>query len=309
MAEFPQTKQELEEFVDDRVKTFLTEEGADEENEQDVPTVPDDELQPETLLMPLIRTSEQGVPERYIKARVSALLRGVAESSVSSARLSWIDEQMQSDLAAEAQTKFVVSTSPSENSSYLTDELNEKSMTVQVETTFDGDPVDCGTVSGWSHTEGTNVYTKTIRAYNGNSYTLSPVEFTYTPPTGKYAGIEVKGSSASKTISAVKPFYYGWGTGNDAGNVASVVGGLTRVTKNTDSGTFVSTPEGEKYLWFVVASNRTLSATQQNKSIMEAPVTKNFTSPINDQITLSDYKVYISELSAASEVEVDWEVS
>jgi len=307
-TQFPKTTSELDEYVDDRVKQVLQAEGADMENEEEVPTISDDELQADNLLLPLILTNEQSQPQKYVKARVGDIANIIGTSQISESRIAWIDEQMEAADKEEAQKKFAVTTTPDGNSSYYADEVSSKQMTVKVYTTFGGDPVDCGAVAGWQHTAGTNEYTKVITASNGSGATCAAQTFSYTVPSGGYAGITVTGDSEKRSISAVKPFYYGWGTNNDSNQTYNVIKTLTRSTSDTGSGTFNTTPSAKSWFWIIVPTGRTATATQLGIGILSAPVNVSIVSPKNENITLA-YKAYISSRAFESTPnDIDWQI-
>jgi len=312
-TQFPKTTSELDEYVDDRVKQVLQAEGADMENEEEVPTISDDELQADNLLLPLILTNEQSQPQKYVKARVGDIANIIGTSQISESRIAWIDEQMEAADKEEAQKKFAVTTTPDGNSSYYADEVSSKQMTVKVYTTFGGDPVDCGAVAGWQHTAGTNEYTKVITASNGSGATCAAQTFSYTVPSGGYAGITVTGESEKRSISAVKPFYYGWADTNNTNNIQAVMNAktLTRVTSNTGSGKFTQQPGDMSWFWIVVPEGRTASVTQAGgTNIMKSAATATPESPYGQGIYLP-CKVYVSEqyFERGKEIDIDWKVS
>lgn len=232
--------------------------------------------------------------------------------TISTDAADWISRQMRADLEEEAKGKFAVTTTPDGNSSYYADEVSSKQMTVKVYTTFGGDPVDCGQVGDWQHTAGTNEYTKVITASGGSGATCAAQTFTYTVPSGGYAGITVTGESEKRSISAVRPFYYGWVPyDKKASDTTNVLKTLTRSTSSTGSKDNWQEPVTEtSRFWIVTMRDRTASATQAGGvNILKDAEERVALSPKNSNVTLF-CKVYISNLTFAegANAKINWEI-
>lgn len=158
----------------------------------------------------------------------------------------------------------------------------------------------------WSlvdNTTGTFAASKEISA--GSTGSLSTPEFTFTPATGEYEGIEChKNPNISQAVTKKYPAFYGFSAvssiaGTAAGN-ASLLADLTRMTGTV--GNQNEAPTEEKYFWIIVHSG-TPSATQNNVDLWGQGVGINGDSISfmsrqtgHTDLEMTGYKAYRSQL-------------
>lgn len=242
-------------------------------------------------------TNDKLAPESVDESKLAPELADrINESTIDPNQIAWIDEQMLKELKEEANKKFIITTSPENNSVYYADKVSSKQMTIKVYTTFDGDPVDCGQVGDWQHTTGTNEYTKTITASEGSGAICASQEFKFTIQSKKYSGIEVSGKSTERKITSIQPFYYGLAHSNDINRAYAVIEDLEQST--SDIGSDIYTGESEDgsstWFWMIVPIGRTISVTQMGQPVPGTITEISMVSPWNSSITLY-CNVYISE--------------
>lgn len=188
---------------------------------------------------------------------------------------------------------FTVQTTPSGNVSYLADEAMSPGLTVQVVTKFDGAVVDADSVpTGWTRT-GTGTYTRHI----DQPGTIAAQQWNYTSD-----GTTYQANSASRSLTAVYPAYWGIYPSNDAaGDITAIVASLKdqhRQTANLPQ-TVVEVPNptgSDCWLWIVTKGTAKATPEAFDVTMMREPVTgKTFVSPMpGANWNLSGYKAYVS---------------
>lgn len=220
-----------------------------------------------------------------------------------SAAIVWADAQRTAGIAEEARAKFTVTTSVTGNSRVAdTDETT--TMIVTVVTKFDGVNVDCDTTpSGWTRTA-TGTYQKTLA--NASSGTIAAQAFTYTPPASSpYAGIVCTKSSTAQSIAVTWPTYTGWAT---AKNVANIVWstGIVRRTAPIGSSTALTditetNATGFDAYFFILSRSASVRCQQSGNTVIDAALTNvSFTSPSDEEITLTGYRLYFTTADFAA---------
>lgn len=205
------------------------------------------------------------------------------------ALLGFVDKQF----AAENQTKAnaLLTVSSTGGTTFYTDTTLPANRTSKVTHTlrYNGTLVDANsTPNGWTK-ENTGVYTATLTDSNR---TLTGPTFNYDVKEGDYAGITAVKAGATKSISVVNPAWYGFSTSNNANDIATVIGSLTRITSNYSASKITNNSSSNGYFWMVTKNSATIK--EMGLDANQAPVTKNFTSPSNSAITCESYKVYIT---------------
>jgi len=231
-------------------------------------------------------------------------------SGITAPQQQYVAGLMQKDLQDKANAKLVATTTVLSGGTYYTDEEASHDMVVKVVLTYDGTAKDATNLSaltsaGWVKTQDkTGEYTKTVQS-TGSAVSVAAQTFEYEVQTGTYAGITAETKSISKSLTVIKPFYYGFynETVSSASDVANMVSHLTRY----NSGNTAKLPDitsvpgtGTQYYYVVVAPGRSATAVQPaagdlfvNPSTGNTNVsTYSFTSPQVDGPTLSNYKVY-----------------
>lgn len=187
---------------------------------------------------------------------------------------------------------------PGGNQSYLADAVPCPGMTVTVRLKFDGDLVDAdSTPSGWAHPS-LGTYTKTL----DEPGTVNPQQWSYTPG-GQYEDRVASVTTPSRGLTMVYPAYWGiWPySDTEPSDITGVVAGLNsqhRVTSNVANQVVnvPNTTEKNTWLWIVTKGTATALNNEFNTSIMRDPVAgKSFTSPVNAELSLQGYKVYVSK--------------
>lgn len=190
---------------------------------------------------------------------------------------------------------FTATTTGSDKT-YYADEKETDTLTVTVTLRYDGNPVDAdtnGVPSGWEKVPNTiGQYSKTI----SGSGSTGAATFSYT------ANGETKTANAqSKTLTKAWPAYWGMMASNDtAGNIDTIVASLAtqhRETSNVSNRTInvEGDPKNDMWLWVVTHGSATVVDATFNQNVMEQPVNlSEFESPMNAQISLAGYKVYVS---------------
>lgn len=163
----------------------------------------------------------------------------------------------------------------------------------------------------------TPAYTKTATGtytYNITNASGAPAvtNIKYSIPSGTYQGMTASmGDIGEKTISSNAIAYYGWFDTNDISQLATkfvagnLIGGdasfssankFKRMTSGISGKSIKHAVDGaELYLWVITKGSVSAKDDMQIEAMKQKSGTHNLISPVNDQITLSGYKVYISE--------------
>ena len=209
-------------------------------------------------------------------------------------------------------TRVVTDTVPT----YYVDESTEANMTGTrtILFKFDGSAVDPSSANGLSP-----AYTKTgtgsySYAITKSSAAPAVTNIKYNIPSGTYQGMTADvtgGNIAGRAISANAIAYYGWFSSNDiaqlatlfvAGNMIGAGASFTSANKfkrltGAISGSSVkhAVDGTELYLWVITKGSVSAKDDMQIEAMNQKTGTYGLTSPLNANISLSGYKVYISE--------------
>ena len=204
---------------------------------------------------------------------------------------------------------------------YEADAYEEVTMIVTVTVTFDGTavvPTNESEVlaSGWLAVVGeTGTYTKSITTDNG---VVEAQDFEYVVPSSHpdYGGLEVAKSSETKTVTAVYPIYHGFAVTNDYSDLAEVMAvvgdnALTRGVSDYEFGGAVvngltdgaweqgTLPENKTaWYWILTRNSATMCDAWVGSMIALKTSGAEFVSPVNSSITMSGYKLYVSDKNA-----------
>lgn len=260
------------------------------------------------------------------------------------AALAWAIQKREEDLQAEANALYSVTTSVSGSTgtsvissgvSYPCDTYDSVTMTVTVTVKFNNVavvPTNAAAVveAGWTAVVGqTGVYTKSV---TGGSGSVAAQAFTYTIPLSDttYGGLTVSKNSGARSISAIYPIYYGFATTDDDDKIANVMAitGDNALTRSTTSYSFgggavtcnltndawpEGTPAESKTAWYWILTHSSSGATMEDKFIGNMITLKTssagFVSPQNASISMSGYKLYISDKNALQGGELSSSVS
>lgn len=221
---------------------------------------------------------------------------------------------------AAAEAKWNVDTTSTSLTTVYTDTVASASVTVTVNTTWDGvatKPSNESTLTStgdWTkQSDGT--YTKTATINSAGTATVAATLFKYTPSSGNYTE-EITKNSVAKSIKFEDVAYYGFATTKDTTDIDTIVSGLTRITTNLGTSgskpatvpvTLTNNTGSSAYLWILSkqtnASNNTkIAAEQFTANVLDSTAQNNvsFTSPENNEITLTGYKLYTSMNSTAN---------
>ena len=189
---------------------------------------------------------------------------------------------------------FTVTTTGS-NKTYYADQQQTDTLTVVAECRYDGNLVDADSVpSGWERAS-LGTYSKTI----SGSGTIAKTTFTYTPQGGS----ALTAKSDAKTLTKVWPAYWGIYPGDDTSNpnITDMVAEFEKLGNRVTSkmvNNVVNIPnqtENDCWLWIVTRGSASATPEAFDITILRDPVSgMEFTSPINENIELDGYKVYIS---------------
>jgi len=168
------------------------------------------------------------------------------------------------------------------------------------------DPTAKGDLTTYTNSA-TGVYARSEATTNP----ITPIDkakaasFSFKVPAGTYGNytvgssetINVTGSIAEKAISIKKTAFWGFLDSNTVGSdISTQVAALNTAGGRTEGFSNQSKTQGganDKYLWLVTKG--TVAVTSMNLPVPLTSYTgKGFTSPKNENISLSDYKVYVS---------------
>mgnify|MGYP007032339385 CR=1 FL=1 len=217
---------------------------------------------------------------------------GLSQNNYTDRDMQWIHDKIAAELRDEALGKYTITTDANPTS-FVRDIKSEETMTVTVTLEFYGSNVDPDfTPTGWGKSE-TGVYTKQ------STSSVSTQAWEYTPPSGKYEGIQMSKDSSSKSITGIYPAYYGIVPSGDTSNINNMVSQYlntsdTRTTTSVNSDKSFTNETGQQ-AWLWILTYGTATARQSGTSILQNPTTLSFISPNNGNITMSEYKLYISK--------------
>lgn len=235
------------------------------------------------------------------------IMSGTTIDAADQAAINWARVKREEELTEEAMAKFNINTSVS-GQSFVADQQSTTTMVVTVALTFDGTVVDAdATPSGWLKTpNAVGVYTRTIS--NAATGTIGAQAFDYTPGSGTYAGIKCTKSSASKSITAVYPIWFGFIPSNNAADFisegvldvsAAGLAGLTRqtVSKTINKGALNNGTANTAWYWALTHNNATATDTMTSANMFNSKVD---TKVLSNGYTLNGYKLFISKASATA---------
>ena len=214
----------------------------------------------------------------------------------------YLTDQLYGQLKAEAQSKFVGTTTNGGTTTFYFDETlpENAKKTLVVTLRFDGSIVTAdSTPYGWL-LDG-NTYKCTI-SLNGATSEIASTQFAHRESSGKYAGIEVTYNSTSGSVQWKYPVYHGYLPGNttsliDKSHVSTMT--YSRSNVNLTNVTLTNSLSSEAYYCILTRGDAT--ATQLGLDILAtAVVAPTFVSTKSDQILMSGYKAYFTTNSVSA---------
>lgn len=236
-------------------------------------------------------------------------LENIADGMLTDVQKSYLNGILGDDKQKKLQALFSIGDSYGQTSYWSDTTLDaDKTTTRTITIKFDGqvvEPTTSGNLSQYTK-KSTGVYTRAITTASSAPATGT---ITYKVPAGTYANgtivvsatdnITVSGSLGAVGISTSNAAYYGFSASKDVDNVNSVIKNLTRITsaisnKDNMKGKFTNNSGADAYIWIITKGESDMLS-MGLPALNNAVTGKTITSPVNEEISMNGYKIYIQK--------------